>query len=77
MGKHYRSDTRGGSLGFLKSLWTSARWCQWVEPSADAQGEGRDVYFFRNRNGHGVPPVALKEVKADVGNTKMGTAVRA
>ena len=28
MGRHYRADTRGGSLGFLASLWTSARWCQ-------------------------------------------------
>jgi omega-6 fatty acid desaturase (delta-12 desaturase) len=57
MGRHYRSNTAGGSLGFLKSMWTSARWCQWVEPSAGAQGEGRGVYFFRNRNHLGVAPL--------------------
>ncbi|KAF2203312.1 putative delta-12 desaturase [Delitschia confertaspora ATCC 74209] len=56
MGKHYRSDTRGGVLGFIKALWTQQRICQWVEPSAEAKGEGKGVYFFRNRNGFGVPP---------------------
>jgi omega-6 fatty acid desaturase (delta-12 desaturase) len=56
MGKHYRSDTEGGSIGFVSALWKSARWCHWVEPSADAQGEGKNVLFFRNRNGLGVPP---------------------
>lgn len=59
MGKHYRSDVKGGSLGFLKSMWKSARWCQWVEPSEGAQGEGKGVLFFRNRNGNGVPPMKL------------------
>ena len=49
MGKHYRSNVEGGSLGFLKSLWSSARWCQWVEPSEGAVGEGKGVLFFRNR----------------------------
>jgi omega-6 fatty acid desaturase (delta-12 desaturase) len=72
MGVHYRSDTSGGSLGFLKSLWTSARWCQWVEPSAGAIGEGKGVYFFRNHNGLGTKPLKLKEVKPAVGNAKMG-----
>lgn len=56
MGKHYRSNTEGGAVGFLKSFYTSARWCQWVEPSAAATGEGKGVLFFRNRNGLGVPP---------------------
>jgi omega-6 fatty acid desaturase / acyl-lipid omega-6 desaturase (Delta-12 desaturase) len=60
MGVHYRSDTKGGPLGFLRAMWTSARWCQWVEPSVDAKGEGRGVHFFRNRNGLGVPPVKLE-----------------
>ncbi|KAF2097410.1 hypothetical protein NA57DRAFT_66970 [Rhizodiscina lignyota] len=59
MGKHYRSDIAGGSLGFLSALWRSARWCQWVEPSKDSKGEGRGVLFFRNRNGLGVPPTEL------------------
>lgn len=56
MGEHYRSNVEGGSVGFLKSLWKSARWCQWVEPSEGAEGEAKGVLFYRNRNGHGVPP---------------------
>lgn len=77
MGSHYRSDTRGGSLGFLKSMWTSFRWCQWVEPCADAEGEGKGVLFYRNTNGNGVAPkkmapptakpVASKKAKMVVG----------
>jgi omega-6 fatty acid desaturase (delta-12 desaturase) len=63
MGKHYRADVAGGSLGFLKSMWTSARWCQWVEPSVGAVGEGKGVYFFRNRNGLGVPPLKIAKPK--------------
>jgi omega-6 fatty acid desaturase / acyl-lipid omega-6 desaturase (Delta-12 desaturase) len=47
MGRHYRSDVKDGSIGFLKSMWTSARWCQWVEPSEGATGEGKGVLFFR------------------------------
>lgn len=77
MGRHYRADVRGGSLGFLKSLWTSARWCQWVEPSEGAQGEGKGVFFFRNRNGLGIAPTKLKEVKPVFGNAKMGMVVDA
>ena len=59
MGQHYRSDTRGGSWGFLSSLWRSNRWCQWVEPTAGAEGENKGVLFFRNRNGLGVPPAKI------------------
>lgn len=59
MGKHYRSDVKGGPIGFLKSMWKTARWCQWIEPSEGAQGEGKGVLFFRNRNGNGVPPTKL------------------
>lgn len=59
MGRHYRSNTEGGSWGFLKAFWTSARWCQWVEPSVGATGEEKGVLFFRNRNGLGVPPLKL------------------
>jgi omega-6 fatty acid desaturase (delta-12 desaturase) len=63
MGKHYRADVKGGSLGFLKSMWTSARWCQWVEPSEGAVGEGKGVLFFRNRNGLGTKPMKLQAAK--------------
>ena len=54
MGTHYRSNVEGGALGFLKSMYTSARWCQWVEETEGAEGSG--VVFFRNGNGLGVPP---------------------
>ncbi|KAG5926125.1 Oleate hydroxylase fah12 [Claviceps sorghi] len=60
MGKHYQSDTKDGLLGFYRALWRSARWCQWVEPSADAQGAGKGVLFFRNRNGLGTKPMSMK-----------------
>jgi omega-6 fatty acid desaturase / acyl-lipid omega-6 desaturase (Delta-12 desaturase) len=70
MGRHYRSDVKDGPIGFLRSLWTSARWCQWVEPSEGAIGEGKGVLFFRNRNSLGTKPLKLKEVKPVVGNAK-------
>ncbi|KAI1382379.1 oleate delta-12 desaturase [Hypoxylon crocopeplum] len=56
MGRHYRSDTSEGSLGFIKSLWKNARMCQWVESAAEAKGEYNGVLFFRNRNGLGPRP---------------------
>lgn len=59
MGRHYRSDVAGGSWGFLASLWTSARMCNWVEPTEGAAGEARHVLFFRNRNGLGVRPAQV------------------
>ncbi|EME47896.1 hypothetical protein DOTSEDRAFT_122556 [Dothistroma septosporum NZE10] len=59
MGQHYRSDTREGSIGFIKSMYKSARWCQWVEPNEGAKGESSKVLFFRNRNGLGVPPAKI------------------
>jgi len=59
MGQHYRSDTKDGSLGYLKSIWTSMRTCQWVEPNEGAQGEDAGVLFFRNRNGVGIPPAKI------------------
>ena len=67
MGRHYRSDTKDGSWGFLKSLWTSARTCQWVEPNEDTTGEDAGVLFFRNRNGFGLPPqkIEAQPVKLD------------
>ncbi|KAL7628494.1 Oleate hydroxylase fah12 [Parahypoxylon ruwenzoriense] len=59
MGRHYRSDTKGGSLGFIKAMWRSARMCQWVEPSEGARGEGKGVLFFRNTNGLGTKPLKI------------------
>lgn len=74
MGRHYRSNVEGGSLGFLRSLYQSARWCQWVEPSEDAQGEGKGVLFYRNRNGLGVTP---QKIKASLGAAKNGMIIGA
>lgn len=65
MGKHYRADTRGGSLGFIKAMWTSSRWCQWVEPLPNATGEDQGVLFYRNQNGLGVPPMKMTKDQAD------------
>lgn len=62
MGAHYRSDTTNGALGFLKSLYTNTRWCQWVEASEGAEGPGKDVLFYRNRNGLGVPPLRISSI---------------
>lgn len=59
MGRHYRSDTKDGSLGFLRAMWNSSRWCQWVEPNAGTTGEESKVFFFRNRNGLGVAPTKM------------------
>ena len=60
MGQHYRADVRGGSLGFLKALWTNSRMCNWVEPSEGTTGIESKVLFFRNRNGLGVKPAVLQ-----------------
>ena len=54
MGSHYRSETKNGWIGFLRSLWTTARSCQWVEPAKGATGENEGILFFRNRNGIGL-----------------------
>ena len=59
LGRHYRSNVEGGPWGFVKALWTSARTCQWVEPSEGAEGLGTSVLFFRNRNGNGIPPAKM------------------
>lgn len=64
MGKHYRSDVKDGSLGFVKALYKSARMCQWVEPSADATEQGQGILFFRNHNGLGVKPMKLEPPKS-------------
>ncbi len=60
MGKHYKSDVAGGPLGFIKALWRSVRMCQFVEPSAEAEGRGRGVLFFRNQNGLGPKPIVME-----------------
>ncbi|EGS24093.1 uncharacterized protein CTHT_0000240 [Thermochaetoides thermophila DSM 1495] len=59
MGRHYRSDTREGPIGFIKAMWRAARWCQWVEPSEGAEGPAKGILFFRNHNGLGVPPAKI------------------
>ncbi|KAL8677700.1 MAG: hypothetical protein Q9186_005913 [Xanthomendoza sp. 1 TL-2023] len=61
MGQHYLSDTKEGPIGFIKNLWRSVRWCQWVEESQDAKGEGKDILFYRNRNNLGVPPIVMEK----------------
>lgn len=73
MGKHYRADTEGGSIGFLRALWRSARMCHWVEPSEGAEGEGKGVFFFRNRNGLGTPP---QKLSAPVAKTTAGKGAK-
>ncbi|KAL9124782.1 MAG: hypothetical protein Q9217_005925 [Psora testacea] len=59
LGCHYRSNTKGGAIGFLRAMWTSARLCCWVEPSEGAEGEGKGVLFYRNNNKKCIPPVKL------------------
>ena len=59
MGRHYRANVENGALGFVQSIWSSARWCQWVEPNEGATGEESKVLFFRNRNGLGMPPAKM------------------
>ncbi|KAI9803489.1 MAG: Oleate hydroxylase fah12 [Sarcosagium campestre] len=68
MGKHYRADTKGGAIGFLKSLWNNFRICQWIEPLEGAQAENKGVLFYRNRNGRGLAPAQLKVEKDIVGD---------
>jgi omega-6 fatty acid desaturase (delta-12 desaturase) len=66
MGPHYRADTEGGAIGFIKAIWKSARWCQWVEETEDTTGEAQDVVFYRNRNGLGVKPMPQEKLKPRV-----------
>ncbi|EWZ46122.1 fatty acid desaturase-domain-containing protein [Fusarium oxysporum Fo47] len=61
MGDHYRTDTKDGAWGFIRALWISARMCQWVEPSAEAEGASKGILFFRNHNGLGTKPVVLRK----------------
>ncbi|KAI7087508.1 putative delta-12 desaturase [Hortaea werneckii] len=63
MGQHYRSDVEGGPVGFIRALYKSARWCQWVEPNEGAKGENSQVLFFRNTNGLGLPPAKMEQAQ--------------
>ncbi|KAL2890958.1 Delta(12) fatty acid desaturase [Ceratocystis lukuohia] len=67
MGSHYRADTQDGALGFLRAMWTTTRWCQWVEPSLEAEGAGNEVLFFRNHNRLGTKPMTAEQYKKKVG----------
>ncbi|KAL2019338.1 hypothetical protein VTK56DRAFT_9718 [Thermocarpiscus australiensis] len=62
MGRHYKSDTREGPIGFIKAMWKSARYCQWVEPTEGAEGPAKGVLFFRNHNGLGARPAKMEPV---------------
>jgi hypothetical protein len=43
----YRNkDLISEAVGYLNGMWANLRMCQWVEPSAGAQGAGKDVVFF-------------------------------
>ncbi|KAI4134398.1 MAG: hypothetical protein LQ347_001556 [Umbilicaria vellea] len=70
MGKHYRADVEDGPIGFLRSMWKSARWCQWVEATEGAEGENKGVLFFRNHNGLGVPPQKVSPLTTEAGPMK-------
>lgn len=72
MGRHYRANVEGGSLGFVQSMWSSARWCQWVEPNEGATGEHSKVLFFRNRNGLGLPPAKMAAPGANKSSMMVG-----
>lgn len=75
MGKHYRSDVENGSWGFIRSLWRSARWCQWVEPSDGARGEGKGIVFYRNRNGLGTAPSKSTDEREETYSMKRGMVI--
>ncbi|KAK5115144.1 Oleate hydroxylase fah12 [Meristemomyces frigidus] len=75
MGDHYRADVVDGSIGFIKSMYKSARWCQWVEPNEGAEGENAGVMFFRNRNGLGLPPAKLQTASPDSRTVLLGQNV--
>lgn len=54
MGFHYKEDkTSSGLWNFMVNLWKNTKSCSWVEPSASAVAEGRDILFYRNRIGVG------------------------
>jgi len=63
MGTHYRSDTKGGPLGFLVALYRNMRWCHWVEEATDQGSQGKGVFFYRNRNGFGMAPQKMSKTE--------------
>lgn len=63
LGVDYRSEVSGGATGFVKALWNNSRICQWLEAAPEAQGAGRTVLFYRNRNGLGLPPAKIVPAK--------------
>ncbi|CAN8104405.1 unnamed protein product [Discula destructiva] len=46
LGKHYRSDTRGGMAGYLRAAWLSIRYCRWVEPTSPKK-ENKGIQFYK------------------------------
>lgn len=66
MGEHYHSDVASGPTGFMVNMWKITRWCQWVEPVAEAKGLGKHVKFWRNHNGLGVPPMKIDPQKEEM-----------
>lgn len=46
LGRHYRSDTRGGMAGFFRAAWTRARYCRWIEPTSSNE-EQMGVLFYK------------------------------
>ena len=60
MGKHYKSAKVAGLYGFFQNIYQNVRTCEWVEQSEGAEGEGKDIVFFRNRNGYGPKPLTFK-----------------
>ena len=66
LGMHYRSSVEDGFWGFLKALYTNSRICQWVEPAETAEGLGKGVLFFRNRNHLGLPPMEMDAKQTEI-----------
>lgn len=62
MARHHLSNTKDGSVGFLKSLWKSARWCQWFEENRGAEEWGKDVVFYGNWNNLGEAPLKMEKM---------------
>lgn len=60
MGRHYRSNTKGGPVGFVKALYTNFRECQWVEPTEGVGEDMQHVLFYQNKNRIGVRPATLR-----------------
>lgn len=66
MGPYHRPIS-GGMLGFMASLWHSARWCQWADLCGGVEGVRKHATFFRNRNQLGMRP----EISFALGHTKV------